>query len=62
MLDVAVDLCSLLLRDETVVVFFGSISVFVSVLVFSFSQFWVCFGFWILGFWGGRGDASLYSG
>ncbi len=57
MLDVAVDLCSLLLRDETVVVFFGSISVFVSVLVFSFSQFWVCFGFWIC-----RGDASLYSG
>jgi hypothetical protein len=62
-LEVAVDLCSLLLRHETVVVFFGSISVFVSVLVFSFSfsQFWVCFGFWVVGFWGGRGDASLYS-
>ncbi len=56
MLEVAVDLCSLLLRDETVVVFFGSIPVFVSALVFSFSfsQFWVC---WVLGFrvFGGAG-------
>lgn len=58
MLEVAVDLCSLLLRDETVVVLFGSISVFVSVLVFSFSfsQFWVLGGcivvFWLIFFLG----------
>ncbi len=55
MLEVAVDLCSLLLRDETVVVFFGSISVFVSVLVFSFSFS----QFWVLGFWGGQGGCIV---
>ncbi len=47
MLEVAIDLCSLLRRDETVVVFFGSISVFVCVLVFSTS--FRCFGS-VLGF------------
>jgi hypothetical protein len=58
-LEVAVDLCSLLWRDETVVVFFGSISVSVCVLVFYFSFRSFGFGFWVLGFGGGEGRCII---
>lgn len=62
MLEVAVDLCSLLLRDETVVVFFGSLLVFVSVLVFSylFRSFGFVLGFWVLGFGGAGGCIVVF--